>query len=48
MDNIIKWTGVETFENTKRVTEDRCRWKAIVVNLLTEDDKRMNAQYYIL
>ena len=39
MDDIINWTGVETYEKVKRVAEDRNRWKIIVVNLLTEDDK---------
>src|SRR6478735_3722092 len=39
MDDIIQWTGLETYEKVKRVTEDRAKWKTIVVNLLAEDDK---------
>jgi len=39
MDDIIKWTGLRTYEKVKRSAEDRKRWKTIVVNLLLEDDK---------
>jgi len=34
MDDIIDWTGLKSYENVKRIAEDRNRWKTIVVNLL--------------
>ena len=37
-DDVIRWTGLETYEKVKRAAEDRIRWKTIVVNLLVEDD----------
>ena len=39
MNDIIDWTGIDTYGEIKRVAEDRNRWKTIVVNLLLEDDK---------
>ena len=42
MKDIIDWTGIDTYGEVKMVAEDRSRWKTIVVNLLLEDDKRMN------
>jgi len=39
MDDIIKWTGVETYEKVKRAPEDKTGWKIILVKLLAEDDK---------
>jgi len=39
MDDVIEWTGLKTYENVKRPAEDRDKWRAIVVNLLKEDDK---------
>ena len=38
MDDILEWTQLGNQGQVKRETEDRNRWKAIVVNLLTEDD----------
>ena len=39
MEDILEWTGLKTYERTKRTAEDRDRWKSIVVNLLKEEDK---------
>ena len=39
MDDVIEWTGLKTYENVKRTAEDRDKWRAIVVDLLSEDDK---------
>ena len=39
MNDIIDWTGIDTYGEIKRVAEDRNRWNTIVVNLLLEDDK---------
>lgn len=39
MDDIKEWTGITTYERVKRTAEDRSKWKTIVVNLLSEDDK---------
>ena len=37
--DITEWTGLVTYGETKRIAEDRKRWKSMVVNLLIEDDK---------
>ena len=37
MDDIITWTGLETYEKVKRAAEDRQKWKTIIVNLLLDD-----------
>ena len=42
MNDIIDWTGIHTYGEIKMVAEDRNRWKTIVVNLLLQDDRRMN------
>jgi len=39
LGDIVKCTGVETYEKVKRAAEGKSRWRIIVVNLLTEDDK---------
>jgi len=39
MDDIIKWTGLETYEKAKRAAEDRSKWKTTVINPPAEDDK---------
>jgi hypothetical protein len=33
MDDILKWTGLESYEEVKRAAEERQRWKLMVVNL---------------
>jgi len=47
MNAIIKWTNVETFEKVKRAAEDRSESKIIVFNLLVENDKLLNATFFI-
>jgi len=39
MNDIIDWTGTDTYGEIKRVAEDRSRWKTIVVNFILEDEK---------
>ena len=39
MDDIIQLIGLKRYENVKRTAEDRDKWRAIVVNLLAENDK---------
>src|SRR5688572_11601011 len=39
IQDMLKWTGRKTYEELKRATEDRDRWKLMVVNLRMEDDK---------
>ena len=34
MNDIIEWTGIDTYGEIKRVAEDRNRWKTIVLNIL--------------
>jgi hypothetical protein len=33
MDDILKWTGLESYGEVKRAAEERQRWKLMVVNL---------------
>ena len=34
-DDLVEWTGIDTYEKIKRMAEDRSGWKAIVVDLLS-------------
>jgi len=34
MNDVMDWTGLETYETVKRIAGDRDKWRAIVVNLL--------------
>jgi len=34
MNDVIKWTGLKTYENVKRTAEDRDIWRKIIVNHL--------------
>jgi hypothetical protein len=33
MDDILKWTGPESYGEVKRAAEERKRWKLRIVNL---------------
>jgi hypothetical protein len=48
VDDIIKWTNFNNLEKVKRLAEDRDKWRAVIVNLILEDDKRMNRFYCIV
>ena len=41
IDDIRKWTNVGNYGTIKRFAEDRAKWSAMTINLLTEDN-RMN------
>ena len=38
IDDIRKWTIVGNYGTVRRFAEDRAKWRAMTVNLLTEDD----------
>jgi len=39
INDVIEWTGLKTYRKVKRTAKDRDKSRAIVVNLLKEDDK---------